>query len=267
MKVLGLSIILILCFSTVPLSFSEYKSDNTPSLIHGLPASDYTKILDRYCSFNFMTEIYLNHTITSGNLKKVCSQDYSHFYFELDSVNDDGFLILDIPKDIFAPRDIFNAWVFSPYSNDESVGHLYIRFYFSVEHLENNPLTVKGIQDGSYLLITKIKSYDTFDRYKIPILKGDVFFDMVFSVNGTPHDNYNPQKYTEPITAIDLESISIHKTTSSEIQKIDRTTKSDDDLSCKSNFVPILKPSNDKTVCVKPATAEKLIQRGWIDLR
>ncbi len=49
---------------------------------------------------------------------------------------------------------------------------------------------------NKHLQIHKSSSHDTFDRYKIPLLKGDTLFDVFFQISASEsHPQYNPQKY------------------------------------------------------------------------
>ena len=265
--------------------------------------------------------IHLNHTITNGTLKGVCSFGLDKLQFEIES-DDDGVLFLDIPKDVFDRKyyygndGIFNVDVFSTkYTTYDD--RIYVdRFYFPPVFEENTgirqsydrhanedyiiqcvsydvendvclklydeSLIFKKYDEGltfeeyyddyknkmlkktpeiEHLIVTKIKTTDTFDRYKIPFLKDDYFFTFSFEQQhsepvGTTQ--YNPQKYTIPIQQIS-QPVGLENNNS--------TTENPQKSLCKADLNPVSKQNVDRVLCVKDATAEKLENRGWILLR
>ena len=241
------------------------------------------------------TIIYLNHIIENGTMKGMCSSG-GILLVKIESF-DDGFLIIDIPTEVFNTKDDRRAETFAIdvsshiYYNDYKTfySHPYLyRIYTptvfeeSREYDEND--TLESQQDKKRifenqrdshlerfasssvdLTITKIKSCDSFDRFKVPFLKGDYLFrfDHVLLQSG-PYDSsrplpvsYNVSKYAMPTQKI-VDPVKLGN---------DFTVNSDANCTCSSNLIPISKPDNSKNVCVKLTTAEKLIPRGWIDLR
>ena len=95
-------------------------------------------------------------------------------------------------------------------------------------------------------MISKESSFDTFDRYKFPILK-----------------TYKVIELTYPITWIIMDSDPT-KYLISEKQSIHKDSRLSSETLCKSNFVSILKPDQSRSVYVKSTTAEKLVTHGWI---
>ncbi len=226
----------------------------------GLSNDQYSDIIDYHCSFDFANVIHLNHTITSGNLKKICSIDNSHFYLELESVDDDGYLILDLPKDVFAPDSLFEAKVYSPlYLTDDDMlfYRLYIPDIFVSGLMDANPGAFLnkdeflneffGIDEkNKHLQIHKSSSHDIFDRYKIPLLKGDTLLDVFFQISASEsYPQYNPDKYHTPIQ--------------SEQGQIK-------EMNCSDDKVEMQKLTTDKMICVYDTTAQKLIIRGYAKL-
>ncbi len=290
MRFLVLCVILILFVSAVPLSFAEHidqsewreKFDLKKHLEKNFNNRGIPDI-ENICKPGFSTFVYLNHTIQNGTLGKICSAGLSLFYFELEA-DADGYLILDIPKDVFNPRwtgydRLFHVNVYSTkyvtYDNFDYVDRVYIppsydETYLPISYLYDDLgltldeyyeeykkilLELNTIPETEHLTVSKMGKHDNFDRYKIPFLKDDYFFLFDYDEEyGSSDDQlpHNPQKYTMPIQTELL--------TESEIDR----TKSDVSFSCRDNFVPIMKPNNSKIICVKVSTAEKLISRGWI---
>ena len=240
---------------------------------------------------DYRTIIYLNHTIKNGMMKGICSS-HVNLYFEIESF-DDGFLIIDIPTEVFDAQEnmyveTFAAHVYShkyktydyePYLLRISVP---ASFEESIEYDENDTLESQQdkkrifengrdshlerftIPETEHLAITKIKSFDSFDRFKVPFLKDDYLFDFHYVLvrpalddPSSPPVPYNVSNYTVP-TQKTIDPVKLEN---------DFTVNSDTDYTCSSNLIPISKPDNSKNVCVKLTTAEKLIFRGWIDLR
>ena len=241
---------------------------------------------------DYRTIIYLNHTIKNGVMKGICSEDYN-LYFEIESF-DDGFLIIDIPTEVFDAKEdtfseTFGAHVYShKYKTYDYEPYLFrisvpASFEESIEYDENDTLESQQdkkrifenwrdsnleqftIPETEHLTITKIKSFDSFDRFKVPFLKDDYLFnfDYLFvkmfldESSHSPPVPYNVSNYTVPTQKI-VDPIKLEN---------DFTVNSDTDYTCSSNLIPISKPDNSKNACVKLTSAEKLISRGWIDLR
>ena len=61
--------------------------------------------------------------------------------------------------------------------------------------------------DNPYRLITKVGSFDDFDRYRFPFLKDDVVFALTFSSFhlGLTSADHKPEKYAVPKTPQDTD--------------------------------------------------------------
>ena len=236
---------------------------------------------------DYRTIIYLNHTIKNGMMKGICSS-HNNLYFEIKAF-DDGFLIIDIPTEVFNTKKgiTYETFAANVYSHKYKTYdykpyilriHTLASFEESIEYDKNDTLESQQdkkrifenwrdsdleqftIPETEHLTITKIKSFDSFDRFKVPFLKDDYLFDFHF-FRDMPLSStlvpYNVSNYTVPTQKI-VDPIKLEN---------DFTVNSDTDYTCSSNLIPISKPDNSKNACVKLATAEKLISRGWIDLR
>ena len=187
--------------------------------------------------------VYLHYTITTGTVEKICVSSYgSKLNFILD-VDDEGYLILDVPNDLFSPGefgvvvdydDSFQR-VNRNFQGDDKIG-----VYIKDEHgvIFTNPLSV---------VLYDIDTDST--KYKIPFLKDDRVFELSKTVilRESPAISQTIlEQYSKPL-----------------INNFDTQLQNFEKTLCKSNFVSIMKYDNSKSVCVKPTTAEKLIQRGW----
>lgn len=145
--------------------------------------------MDLHCSFDHSTELYPNHTISNGELKRVCSLGHyperASLFFEIEAFGD-GYLVLDIPKDEFLPEDYFEVHV--NHFGGDGTTRLYLDDDFIRHSLDLNKELTESVflkrawgvdSSNRHLQVTKAGSFDDFDRYRIPFLKDDVVFRLV----------------------------------------------------------------------------------------
>lgn len=186
-------------------------------------------ILENMCPDETTTIVNLSYNITSGSVEKICVDHYGNLLvIDLD-VLDDGYIVVDVPNELF---DVGLLSIHSPFHKNSD------RSFVGNEDIPNT-----GISDDSLIsdphLAGRIVSYNhTLTQYKIPFLHDDFALEvgrMVHASNAKPIDESVLEKYSL------FSSYTL----------------------CDSGLVSLVKYDGSKTVCVKPSTAEKLIERNW----
>ena len=126
------------------------------------------------------------------------------------------------------------------------------------------------IPEIHHLVVTKLETNETFDRYKVPFLKDDYFFQFHFDIQHVESAiQYDPSKYTDP----ENQTINvIQDTTQLEESEIvippsPRQQVKDgipnNEIMCRDGHTLVIRTTSDAPICVSPQTADLLVLRGF----
>ncbi len=185
------------------------------------------ELYDEYCSG---AEIMLNHTLDHGTVKRFCSPYHAGFLIHTQNIDADAIFTIDVPYTVLPLATNENIQKFRLKLDDTSIpqnetGNLITHQYLEYQTLEFN--------------MPKSTSYS--------YLKFAAMFTIEAKDDGIDHE------YNLTIPLLEIEDTDKESPSHTETEKIE----------CRSEFVSLMKYDKSKSVCVTPATAEKLVQRGY----